>query len=420
MSSDDRAKHKFAGELLIYDRVCRDIAAAARVDEVKKFIDISVAMRAYARQAKNHQVEADAVAIRLRATRRLDQLRQAQKETVGLATGGEHGGRGRIDGVRKTPAIVRPTLAMQGIDKNLAKQARLLGALSDEKFEAVISDARDKVGRAVRNAVREIEIDAERAAYRSRTEQGGTVADLEDLAASGFRAGAICPDFPWEFKAWSRKGKQRSAERYYETWPLERIKAFAPIIGRLAAPDCALLLWTVWSQLPGALEVITACGFEYKNCGFVWVKTTKNAEVITLDGDGLHNGTSLSGTQGNTEICLLATRGSLLRLSMAVPQVIIAPVGEHSEKPDEVYRRIERLYGGPYLELFARKPRDGWTVWGNEVAAAYDANTDLAGSLDDCYAAVRERVAAGGPSWEPKAPADDWPELPASLRRTAP
>src|SRR6516164_3075719 len=91
MSSDDRAKHKFAGELLIYDRVCRDIAAAARVDEVKKFIDISVAMRAYARQAKNHQVEADAVAIRLRATRRLDQLRQAQKETVGLATGGEHG-----------------------------------------------------------------------------------------------------------------------------------------------------------------------------------------------------------------------------------------------------------------------------------------------------------------------------------------
>jgi N6-adenosine-specific RNA methylase IME4 len=82
--------------------------------------------------------------------------------------------------------------------------------------------------------------------------------------------------------------------------------------------------------------------------------------------------------------------------------VVIAPVGEqHSEKPDEVYRRIERLYPGPYLELFARKPRDGWTVWGNEIAP-YDANADFAGSLDDCYAAVRERVAAGGEEWKPR------------------
>jgi N6-adenosine-specific RNA methylase IME4 len=52
---------------------------------------------------------------------------------------------------------------------------------------------------------------------------------------------------------------------------------------------------------------------------------------------------------------------------MDVHEVVVAPVGEHSEKPDEVYRRIERLYPGPYLELFARKPRKGWTVWGNEV-----------------------------------------------------
>jgi N6-adenosine-specific RNA methylase IME4 len=50
-----------------------------------------------------------------------------------------------------------------------------------------------------------------------------------------------------------------------------------------------------------------------------------------------------------------------------VHQVVIAPVGAHSEKPDEVYRRIERLYGGPRLELFARKPRDGWTTWGDEL-----------------------------------------------------
>jgi len=63
---------------------------------------------------------ADAVEIRLRATRRLDQLRQAQKKTVGL----HEGGRPKT-GVSKTP--VKPTLGSQGIDKNLAHQARTLG-----------------------------------------------------------------------------------------------------------------------------------------------------------------------------------------------------------------------------------------------------------------------------------------------------
>jgi len=54
-----------------------------------------------------------------------------------------------------------------------------------------------------------------------------------------------------------------------------------------------------------------------------------------------------------------------------VHQVVLAPVGAHSEKPSEVYSRIERLYPGPYLELFARKPRDGWTTWGNEILAPH-------------------------------------------------
>jgi N6-adenosine-specific RNA methylase IME4 len=61
-----------------------------------------------------------------------------------------------------------------------------------------------------------------------------------------------------------------------------------------------------------------------------------------------------------------------------VHQVVMAPVGEHSAKPDEVRRRIERLLNGPYLELFARKPVEGWTVWGNEVAPLTDAVAEAA------------------------------------------
>jgi N6-adenosine-specific RNA methylase IME4 len=72
-------------------------------------------------------------------------------------------------------------------------------------------------------------------------------------------------------------------------------------------------------------------------------------------------------TRSNTEPCLLATRGAPKRLNADVRMAIIAPRREHSRKPDEVHDRIERLVAGPYLELFARRPRPGWTVWGNEV-----------------------------------------------------
>src|SRR6516164_4150742 len=119
-----------------YDTACRAVAEARSVDEVKEIRDQAIAMAAYARQAKNRDLEADAVEIRMRATRRLDQLRQAQKQTVGLAKGGEQY---HSTGISQTPVV--PTLAMQGIDKNLAKQARTLGALTEEKFETVIAEA---------------------------------------------------------------------------------------------------------------------------------------------------------------------------------------------------------------------------------------------------------------------------------------
>jgi N6-adenosine-specific RNA methylase IME4 len=384
-----------------YDAACRALADARSIDEAKEIRDQAVAMAAYARQAKNKDLEADAVEIRLRATRKLDQLRQAQKETVGLS----QGGRPAKTGLSENPVL--PTLAMQGIDKNLAHQARLLGALSDEKFETVIADARDKVGRAVRNAVREIAIEQEREVYRARTKKGGTIADLVALGASGFRAGVIVPDPPWPFETYSVQGRQRSPDRNYDTMTLDEIKALP--VAALAADDCALFLWGVWPEHPGVLDVIAAWGFEFKTAAFVWVKTTKDAEAITLDGDGLHWGIGFA-TRSNTEPCLLATRGRPLRLSADVHQVIVAPVAEHSEKPDEVYRRIERLYGGPYLELFARQERDGWTTWGDELPPP-SVNAETKGETDQSNASTNV---------EPVAPPPDDGSIPEFLRRPLP
>lgn len=69
----------------------------------------------------------------------------------------------------------------------------------------------------------------------------------------------------------------------------------------------------------------------------------------------------------NPEQCWLATKGNPKRLYADVRQLIVAPVMEHSRKPDEWLDRIERLTEGDYLELQARRPRKGWTSWGDEL-----------------------------------------------------
>jgi N6-adenosine-specific RNA methylase IME4 len=78
-------------------------------------------------------------------------------------------------------------------------------------------------------------------------------------------------------------------------------------------------------------------------------------------------------TRANSEPCLLATRGKPKRLNADVRQGIIEPRREHSRKPDCVPGRIERLVAGPYLELFCRTTRPGWTVWGNQVGKFSEA-----------------------------------------------
>jgi hypothetical protein len=72
-------------------------------------------------------------------------------------------------------------------------------------------------------------------------------------------------------------------------------------------------------------------------------------------------------TRANPETCWLATRGKPQRLHTDVRQLIVAPIREHSRKPDEIHDRIERLVAGPYLELYARRERPGWLTWGDEL-----------------------------------------------------
>jgi N6-adenosine-specific RNA methylase IME4 len=332
--------------LVFYERACRALAEARSVDEVKDIRDQAVATAAYARQAKNRELKADAVEIRMRATRCLAVRIEAQKQMVGLNQGAAGGGRkDGPPGLLVNPRDLRPTLASQGMDKNLAQQARTLGALDDAAFEATVASARGAVVRAVRNVVRTIEIEAEREMYRARTHEGGTVADLHALVAAGKRFPCIYLDPPWPYENYSYKGGLRGCQRHYDTMPLDEIAALP--LGELAADDCAVLLWITYPHLCDVAPIFERWGLAYKTAAFTWIKSNP-------DGTGLHTGMGY-WTRSNPELCLLATRGAPLRLDDNVHSVVMAPLGElHSEKPEEVRRRIERLVAGPRLELFAR------------------------------------------------------------------
>jgi N6-adenosine-specific RNA methylase IME4 len=187
----------------------------------------------------------------------------------------------------------------------------------------------------------------------------------------------IYADPPWHFKVHSEKGEGRSAKNHYNVMSLEDIKALP--VRDLAAENCALLMWATDPLLDKAFEVINAWGFTFKTVGFYWVKLRKPYRMLDpftncfagdklplLDDNHFAMGTGYY-TRANPEQCLLATVGSPWRFNKDVRRLVVSPRRDHSQKPDEMYDRIERLFPGPYIELFARQTRPGWVSWGNET-----------------------------------------------------
>jgi N6-adenosine-specific RNA methylase IME4 len=351
-----------ASNLALYNRARHALAEAKRVDEVKDIHDKAVAMQVYAKQAKDRTLIEDATEIRVRAERRAGELLAEMEKNKGAREQGV-GRRGK-NAVAPSDRVAK--LSDLGVSKSQSSRWQRLAELDVETFESRVVAARKKALSGLDNVHREVKQRAERAAYESRAWHGCTVDDLTALAASGFKAGSIYVDVPSRYLTYSGEGKQRSAERYYDTQGIAELKAMAPVIRALAAKDCALHYWTSGPQNANALEIIRAWDFEFTTWAFVWIKTEPGADVIELDGRGLHLGMGFT-TRANAEVVLLAKRGQPVRLNNDVRQVVIAPAMERSAKPEAVRRRIERLYPGPYLELYGRKPVAGWTVWGNEI-----------------------------------------------------
>lgn len=331
--------------LVRYEMARSALAEARSVDEVKDIRDKSEAMRAYARMAKDTQLEMDATELRLRAERRLGIMLTEQKTSQGLNRGG--GGRDST-GSRLVPVDAAPTLADVGIDKKLSSRSQKVGGIGEQAFEAMIESVRDKIAKGERTSLDVSTADKkERRAERER--------DLAQRQQSlpDRKYGVIYADPEWRFEVYNRDtGMDRAADNHYPTSVTEAI-CERPVAD-IAADDCVLFLWATVPMLPDALRVMDAWDFTYKShC--IWAK------------DRIGTGYWF---RNQHELLLVGTRGNVPAPAMGtqIASLVDAPVGGHSEKPDQFYEMIEGYFPSlPKIELNARRSRPGWDAWGYEA-----------------------------------------------------
>lgn len=171
-------------------------------------------------------------------------------------------------------------------------------------------------------------------------------------------------DPPWPERGGGKS--KRGADRHYPVMSPQKILETieAANVGPVDPEGCHLWLWVTNNYLASGLWLMAQLGFRYIS-NVAWVKAAKAVEdyngVFALANPGL--GQYLRGLH---ELLLFGVLGRLPAVEQGTT-VLVAPRREHSQKPEESYDLIQRVSPGPRLELFARTPRHGWDVWGNEV-----------------------------------------------------
>lgn len=166
----------------------------------------------------------------------------------------------------------------------------------------------------------------------------------------------ILCDPPWRFETFAEDGGSKGPRQHY---PCDDVHDLAEIpVEDVVADDCAIFMWATAPMLPEAFWLMNRWGFQVKTAG-AWAKQSKTGQKWAFGTGYLFRSAA--------EFYLLGTRGSPVNRSRSIRNLIVAPVREHSRKPEQLHRDIEAMYEGPYLEMFAREPRPGWQAWGNET-----------------------------------------------------
>lgn len=176
-------------------------------------------------------------------------------------------------------------------------------------------------------------------------------------ALQPFRYELIMADPPWHFMNYSAKGELKNATQHYDCMDVDEIAALP--VGDLAAPNAVLVLWATNPMLKEALHCLARWGFDYKTMA-TWHKKTVNGKTAFGTGYVLRSA---------SEPLLIGAIGAP-KYSRKARSLFEGTVGAHSAKPDVAYswaRSILKDQTAPACELFSRRPRAGWDVWGKEA-----------------------------------------------------
>lgn len=162
----------------------------------------------------------------------------------------------------------------------------------------------------------------------------------------------IVIDPPWPLTFVQRKVRPNQTSMPYPTMSLKDIENLN--ISNIADENCKLFVWTTQRYLPDTLNIVKSWGFKYHL-------------VLTWDKS---SGMTMFGFHRRTEFVIFAYKGNLGSIGKkgkAIPSIFMEKAREHSRKPEIFQDFIDLNFDSPKLEMFARRKREGWDVWGNEV-----------------------------------------------------
>lgn len=217
-----------------------------------------------------------------------------------------------------------------------------------EQAPAIFAQVRagDKTITEAKREIKEVAREQHRAENAKKVEATVSL----DVFASGAKFSTIMLDPPWDWGDEGDKDQLGRARPQYSTMTIGQLLDLP--VGALADADAHLYLWITNRSLPKGFQLIEKWGFRYITC-LTWVKPSF----------GMGN-----YFRGSTEQLLFAVRGSMpLRVKNA-PTHFALPRGEkHSSKPLQIYSMVEEWSHGPYIELFSRSKRVGWSSWGADA-----------------------------------------------------
>lgn len=318
-------------ELVQLDAAQRALVEAETIDEIKDIMDKAEALRLYTKKARlGLEAQNQCADIKIQAERKAGALLKQINGAQGA----------RTDLTSCQPDTKLNILDENGIAKKTAHRWQLAAELPDEAYEQYKAECAETEQELTSAGVR-------RLAARQR-EPAPT--KTPPLPAGKYRC--IVLDPPWPVKKIEREERpNQGRELGYPSMSLDEITAL-PVENLADESGCHLYLWVTQKYLPAGLDMVKAWGFNYQ-CLMTWRKNV---------------GFTPFSWMYDTEHVIFATRGGLTLIQKGLRLSFDAAVNGHSVKPDVFYNeRVILASPEPRLEMFARREREGFQVWGNEV-----------------------------------------------------